>query len=70
MTAVANRGASVWVLVHRIPDHDLKRPGYVMLYHGRDAMDLKLKGQEVDPVYRSDGPIPDWDEILSLIAPI
>jgi hypothetical protein len=41
----------------------------MFLYHGKDAMDLKMEGLKVDPLYCSDGAF-DWEKIMGLISPI
>ena len=59
--------ASVWVLVRKLQTKTKSQMIY--LYHGKDAMDLKMEGLKVAPVYWSDGDF-DWDKIMSLISPI
>ena len=58
--------ASVWVLVRKVATET--RPQKMYLYHGRDAMDLKMAGLKVGPLYYATG-VPDWDAILELISP-
>jgi hypothetical protein len=58
--------ASVWVVVRKVATEI--RPQKMYLYHGRDAMDLKMAGLKVDPLYCATG-VPDWDAILELISP-
>ena len=58
--------ASVWVLVRKVATET--RPQKMYLYHGRDAMDLKMAGLKVGPLYYARG-VPDWDAILELISP-
>lgn len=58
--------ASVWVLVRKIPTKTFPQKNY--LYHGSLAMDLKMEGIKVPPLYYSEGVL-DWDTILELISP-
>lgn len=58
--------ASVWVLVLKVKTRNT--PQRVLLYHGWVAMDLKLEGMAVKPLYECEGN-PDWEEILGLICP-
>lgn len=58
--------ASVWVLVKKLKTKN--QPEQIFLFHGRDAMDLKLEGLKVDPILHSDDGFP-WEEILQLICP-
>ena len=59
--------ASVWVLVRKAASKT--QPQKIYLYHGSSAMDLKMEGLKVDPVYYAEGDF-DWEAILSLISPI
>ena len=59
--------ASVWVLVRKLKTKT--KPEMMFLYHGKDAMDLKMEGLKVDPLYCSDGAF-DWEKIMGLISPI
>jgi Holliday junction resolvase len=59
--------ASVWVLVRKAATKT--QPQKIYLYHGSSAMDLKMEGLSVDPVYYAEGDF-DWEAILSLISPI
>jgi len=59
--------ASVWVLVRKLKTKT--KPEMMYLYHGKDAMDLKMEGLKVDPLYCSDGAF-DWEKIMGLISPI
>jgi hypothetical protein len=58
--------ASVWVLVRKLATKT--QPQKIYLYHGRDAMDLKMEGLKVDPLYYSEGDF-DWNLIMDLISP-
>ena len=58
--------ASVWVLVKKLKTKT--QPEQIFLFHGRDAMDLKLEGLKVEPILYSDDGFP-WEEILQLICP-
>lgn len=64
---LSNHGhASVWVLVKK---HKTKNePEQMYLYHGRDAVDLKMEGLKRDPYHHVTGQV-DWNEIFELIAP-
>ena len=44
------------------------KPQSFYLYHGSLAMDLKMEGLKVPPVYWTDGDI-DWEKVMSLISP-
>tara|TARA_R110000744_G_scaffold144134_3_gene256160 strand:- start:60 stop:374 length:315 start_codon:yes stop_codon:yes gene_type:complete len=59
--------ASVWVLVRKVETKT--QPQKIYLYHGSLAMDLKMEGLSVPPLYYAEGPF-DWDAILDLISPI
>ena len=58
--------ASVWVLVLKNKTKTL--PQKVLLYPGNTAMDLKLEGMAVEPLFEAEGD-PDWENILGLISP-
>jgi hypothetical protein len=58
--------ASVWVLVLKKKTKTL--PQRVLLYPGSAAMDLKLEGMAVEPLFECEGD-PDWETILGLISP-
>ena len=58
--------ASVWVLVRKLAAKT--RPQKIYLYHGREAMDLKMSGLKVAPLYYAEGEF-DWRAILGLISP-
>tara|TARA_S200002703_G_scaffold111658_1_gene97290 strand:+ start:595 stop:936 length:342 start_codon:yes stop_codon:yes gene_type:complete len=58
--------ASVWVLVLKKKTKTL--PQKVLLYPGNTAMDLKLEGMAVEPLFEAEGD-PDWENILGLISP-
>jgi len=58
--------ASVWVLVLKKKTKNL--PQMIYLYPGNAAMDLKLEGMAVSPLYLAEG-APDWETILGLISP-
>jgi hypothetical protein len=60
--------ASVWVLVLKIKTKT--KPQEVRLYPGNKAMDLKLTGMAVEPLYLGEGDKIDWETILCLICPI
>ena len=59
--------ASVWVLVRKVATKT--EPQKIYLYHGGDAMDLRMAGLKVVPAYYSDGDF-DWDIILGMISPL
>ena len=59
--------ASAWVLVLKKKTKTL--PQRICLYPASAAMDLKLEGLEVDPLYEETDTI-RWDFILDLICPI
>lgn len=59
--------ASAWVLVLKKKTKML--PQSIYLYPASAAMDLKLEGLEVDPIYEETDTI-CWDLILDLICPI
>ena len=64
---LTNHGhASVWVLVRKLAAK--KKPQKIFLYHGRDAMDLKMEGLKVQPIYYAEGEC-DWDIVLGLMSP-
>jgi len=58
--------ASVWVLVRKVATK--LKPQKIYLYHGREAMDLKMDGLSVPPLYYAEGDF-DWEAILDLISP-
>ena len=58
--------ASAWVLVLKKKTKTL--PQKVFLYPANAAMDLKLGGLEVEPLYEAEGD-PDWEIIFGLISP-
>jgi hypothetical protein len=58
--------ASVWVLVLKKKTKTM--PQRVLLYPGSAAMDLKLAGMEVEPLFECEGDV-DWETILGLISP-
>ena len=58
--------ASVWVLVLKKKTKNL--PQMIYLYPGSAAMDLKLEGMAVEPLYLGEG-APDWETIWGLISP-
>ena len=39
----------------------------VFLYHGKDAVDVRMEGLEIEPVYYADA-TKDWSDILNLIS--
>ena len=45
------------------------KPQSFYLYHGSLAMELKMEGLKVPPLYWTDSEL-DWDVIMSLISPI
>jgi len=59
--------ASVWVLVKKLKSKT--KDEQLFLYAGGDAMDLKMEGLKVEPLYHAEGAF-DWEEIFSLICPI
>jgi len=58
--------ASTWVLVKKQPTKS--KPQQVYLFPGAAAMDLKLEGLKVEPIYHAEGDF-DWETILGLICP-
>ena len=58
--------ASVWVLVRKVATKT--QPQKIYLYHGGDAVDLKMIGLRVEPAYYSEGDF-DWNLIMDLISP-
>jgi len=58
--------ASTWVLVKKQPTK--AKPQQVYLFPGAAAMDLKLEGLKVEPIYHAEGDF-DWETILGLICP-
>ena len=58
--------ASAWVLVLKKKTKTM--PQKIFLYPANAAMDLKLEGLEVEPLYEADGD-PDWEIIFGLISP-
>jgi len=59
--------ASAWVLVRKVKTKTL--PQRICLYPANAAMDLKLEGLSVEPLFECEGD-PDWNIILGLISPI
>lgn len=59
--------ASAWVLVLKKKTQTL--PQRICLYPGSAAMDLKLEGLEVEPLYEETDTV-NWETILGLISPI
>ena len=57
--------SSVWVLVLKLKTKN--DPEQLYVYPGGAAMDLKLEGLKVEPLYHSVTPI-DWAFVLSLIT--
>jgi len=62
-----NGKGSVWVLVRKLATKN--KPQSFYLYHGSLAMELKMEGLKVPPLYWTDSDL-DWDVIMSLISPI
>ena len=60
-----HKNASVWVLVKKLQTKNA--PEQIFLFHGRDAMDLKLEGLKVKPVVHQKESF-DWENIFSLIC--
>ena len=58
---------STWILVRKVKTKTL--PQRIFLYPGNAAMDLKMEGLKVEPLFECEGD-PDWDTILDLICPI
>jgi hypothetical protein len=58
--------ASAWVLVLKKKTKTM--PQKIFLYPANAAMDLKLEGLEVEPLYEAEGD-PDWEIIFGLISP-
>ena len=58
--------ASVWVLVLKKKTKNL--PQMVLLYSGSAAMDLKMQGMDIEPLFVCEGD-PDWETIFGLICP-
>ena len=58
--------ASTWVLVKKLKTK--REPEQLFLFKGEDAMDLKLEGVKVDPLYHANNTF-DWPEIIDLICP-
>ena len=58
--------ASVWVLVRKLATKTL--PQRIYLYHGRLAMELKMEGLKVVPLYYAEGDF-EWGTIMGLISP-
>jgi len=61
-----HKNASVWVLVKKLQTKNA--PEQIFLFHGRDAVDLKLEGLKVDPVIHQKEKF-DWEDIFRLICP-
>ncbi len=61
-----HKNASVWVLVKKLQTKN--EPEQIFLFHGRDAVDLKLEGLKVEPVIHQKENF-DWNSIFSLICP-
>ena len=61
-----HKNASVWVLVKKLKTKNA--PEQIFLFHGRDAMDLKLEGLKVEPVIHQKEKF-DWEGIFRLICP-
>jgi len=61
-----HKKASVWVLVKKLQTKNA--PEQIFLFHGRDAMDLKLEGLKVEPVIHQKEKF-DWEDIFRLICP-
>ena len=61
-----HKHASVWVLVKKLKTKNF--PEQIFLYHGRDAVDLKLEGLAVEPILHAENNFP-WEEIFQLICP-
>lgn len=61
-----HKNASVWVLVKKLQTKNA--PEQIFLFHGRDAMDLKLEGLKVEPVIHQKEKF-DWEDIFRLICP-
>lgn len=59
--------ASAWVLVLKKKTKTM--PQKIFLYPANAAMDLKLEGLDVEPLFECEGD-PDWNIILDLISPI
>ena len=58
--------ASAWVLVLKKKTKTL--PQKVFLFPANAAMDLKMHGLDVEPIFECEGD-PDWETILGLISP-
>jgi len=61
-----HKNASVWVLVKKLQTKNA--PEQIFLFHGRDAMDLKLEGLKVEPAIHQKEKF-DWEDIFRLICP-
>lgn len=61
-----HKDASVWVLVKKLQTKN--EPEQIFLFHGRDAVDLKLEGLKVDPVIHQKEKF-NWEDIFRLICP-
>jgi phosphoribosyl 1,2-cyclic phosphodiesterase len=61
-----HKNASVWVLVKKLQTKN--EPEQIFLFHGRDAVDLKLEGLKVEPVLHQKEKF-DWEDIFRLICP-
>ena len=63
---VKHKKASVWIMVYK---SKLKKSNQqeVFLYHGRDAVNVRMEGLEITPVYYADA-TKDWSNILNLIS--
>ena len=61
-----HKNASVWVLVKKLQTKNA--PEQIFLFHGRDAVDLKLEGLKVEPIIHQKEKF-DWEDIFRLICP-
>lgn len=72
LTKHAARGASVWVLIKYLGHGQScrDRPDQFMLYPGSQAVDLRLEGLKIPPLYVADEDKVDWEHLFGLISPI
>ena len=61
-----HKKSSVWILVWKA---DRKGGGKqdIYLYHGKDAIDVRMEGLNIKPLYHADG-AKDWGDVLDLIS--
>jgi hypothetical protein len=63
---VKHKKASVWIMVYKSQVRKSNEQE-VFLYHGKDAVDVRMEGLETEPVYYADA-TKDWSNILNLIS--